>query len=50
MQNIVKPLMAKNKPVSRFVVIAKPKYLATQGKANEATTTKEALNNSFKIL
>ncbi len=46
----MKPLIANKIPVSKFAVIDKPKYFATQGKTKEAATTKDALIKNFKIL
>jgi len=50
MQKRVKPLTANNIPVCRFAVIAKPKYFAIQGNANEAATIKDALKKNFMSL
>jgi hypothetical protein len=46
----MKPVTANIIPVSRFAVIANPKYFATQGKAKEAATIKEALKKNLIIL
>ena len=40
--------MANKTAVSKFAVTDNPKYFATQGKAKEATTTKEALIKNLK--
>ncbi len=46
----MKPVIANKIPVSKVAGMDKPKYFATQGKAKEAATTKEALIKNFKTL
>ena len=46
----MKPVIANKMPVSKVAGMDKPKYFATQGKAKEAATTKEALIKNFKSL
>jgi len=50
MQNSVNPVIANIMPVSKFAVMVKPKYFATQGKTKEAPTIKEALTKNFRSL
>ena len=49
-KNIPNPKKANNKPVSRLACMGSPTYLATQGRANVATRTREALSMNLSSL